>query len=124
MADTEATSGRPRICRTGAAGYVGSRLPGALQRSDCCVRRVARRPENLRSRLPETKEVVRGNLLDRASLAKAMGSQDVGLYLERRVLGAPGTWGAGYLGSREDGGSCSAEIATLRAMQVVESEYA
>ncbi len=81
MADTAATSDGPRICLTGATGYVGGRLLGVLQRAGYRVRCVARRPENLRSRLAETTEVVQGDLLDRASLANAMCGQDVAFYL-------------------------------------------
>ena len=114
MADTAATSGRPRICLTGATGYVDGWLPGVLQRSGCRVCRVARRPGNLRGRLPETNEVARGDLLDRASLAKAMGGQDVGLYLVGLYL-VPAYLVPAYLVRRQDDGSCSAEIATLRS---------
>ena len=71
----------PRVCLTGATGYVGGRLLGILQRDDYRVRCVARRPENLRSRVSEAAEVVRGDLLDRASLAEAMRGQDVAYYL-------------------------------------------
>ncbi len=81
MMDTTVIGDNPRICLTGATGYVGGRLLGVLQRAGCRVRCVARRPENLRSRLSETTEVVRGDLLDRASLAKAMCGQDVAYYL-------------------------------------------
>ena len=81
MADTAARADRPRICLTGATGYVGGRLLRALQQDGYRIRCVARRPENLRSRLSETTEVVRGDLLDRASLVDAMRGQDVAFYL-------------------------------------------
>ena len=81
MSDTAVTSGRPRICLTGATGYVGGRLLSVLERAGYRVRCVARRPENLRSRLSETTEAVRGDLLDAESLAKAMCGQDVAFYL-------------------------------------------
>ena len=81
MQDAAPAGYRPRICLTGATGYVGGRLLGVLQRDRYRVRCVARRPENLRSRVSESAEVVRGDLLDRASLAKAMCGQDVVFYL-------------------------------------------
>ncbi len=79
--DITAIGNNPRICLTGATGYVGGRLLGILQRDGYRVRCVARRPENLRSRLSETTEAVRGDLLDRASLVKAMCDLDVAFYL-------------------------------------------
>jgi len=53
----------------------------ALQQDGYPIRCVARRPENLRSRLSETTEVVRGDLLDHTSLIEAMEGQDVAFYL-------------------------------------------
>ncbi len=79
--DIAASGDNPRICLTGATGYVGGRLLSILQRDGYQVRCLARRPENLRSRLSGTTEVVPGDLLDRASLAKAMCGQDVAFYL-------------------------------------------
>ena len=81
MADTAARDDRPCIFLTGATGYVGGRLLGVLQRDGHRTRCIARRPENLRSRLSETTEVVRGDLLDRASLVDAMRGQDIAYYL-------------------------------------------
>ncbi|MDE2785482.1 MAG: SDR family oxidoreductase [Chloroflexota bacterium] len=81
MADTTVISDNPRICLTGATGYVGGRLLSILQRDGYRVRCIARRPENLRSPLSETTEAVRGDLLDRASLVDAMRGQDVAFYL-------------------------------------------
>ena len=81
MADASVAGGHPRICLTGATGYVGGRLLGVLQRGGYRVRCVVRRPENLGSRLSETTEAVRGDLLDRASLVDAMRGQDVAFYL-------------------------------------------
>ena len=81
MADTAARDDRPCIFLTGATGYVGGRLLSVLQRYGYRIRCVARRPENLCSRLSETTEVVRGDLLDRASLVEAMRGQDIAYYL-------------------------------------------
>ena len=81
MADTAARDDRPCIFLTGATGYVGGRLLSVLQRYGYRIQCVARRPENLCSRLSETTEVVRGDLLDRASLVEAMRGQDIAYYL-------------------------------------------
>ena len=81
MADATVIGDNPRICLTGATGYVGGRLLSVLQRSGYRVRCIVRRPENLRSPLSETTEAVRGDLLDRASLVGAMRGQDVAFYL-------------------------------------------
>ena len=83
----------PRVCLTGATGYVGGRLLNVLQRAGYRVRCVARRPENLRSRVSEAAEVVRGDLLDRASLAEAMRGQDVAYYLVHS-MGSSGDFAA------------------------------
>ena len=81
MADAAVVDDRPRICLTGATGYVGGRLLSVLQRDGYRVRCVVRRPEALRSRLSETTEAVHGDLLDGASLVDAMQGQDVAFYL-------------------------------------------
>ncbi len=81
MADGTVQGDRPRICLTGATGYVGGRLLTVLQRDGCRVRCVARRPEALARRLSDTTEAVQGDLLDRASLVDAMRGQDVAFYL-------------------------------------------
>ncbi len=81
MADTRIFDDRPRICLTGATGYVGGRLLRVLQRDGYRIRCIARRPDNLRNQLSETTEVARGDLLDRDSLAEALQGQDVAFYL-------------------------------------------
>ena len=81
MTDTAARDHPPRVCLTGATGYIGGRLLRGLQQDGYRIRCVARRPENLRSRLSETTEAVRGDLLDRASLIEAMEGQHVAFYL-------------------------------------------
>ena len=81
MADAAVVGDRPRICLTGATGYVGGRLLRALQQDGYRVRCVARRPEALRSRVSEATEVVHGDLLDGVSLVDAMRGQDVAFYL-------------------------------------------
>ena len=69
------------ILVTGATGYVGGRLVAALERQDLPVRCLARRPEHLRARVAPATEVVRGDVLDRASLDAALAGVDVAYYL-------------------------------------------
>jgi uncharacterized protein YbjT (DUF2867 family) len=66
---------------TGATGYVGGRLVPVLERIGRPVRCLARRPEHLRDRVGPATEVVRGDVLDPASLAEATGGVDVAYYL-------------------------------------------
>jgi uncharacterized protein YbjT (DUF2867 family) len=69
------------ILLTGATGYVGGRLRRALEASGRRVRCLARHPEFLRARGDAAVEVVRGDVLDAASLAAAMEGVDTAYYL-------------------------------------------
>jgi uncharacterized protein YbjT (DUF2867 family) len=66
---------------TGGTGYVGGRLIAALEQRGVGVRALARRPEALRPRVSATTEVVRGDVLDAASLARALADIDTAYYL-------------------------------------------
>lgn len=70
-----------RILLTGATGYVGGRLLPLLVADGWRVRCLARQPEHLRSRVPESVEVVRGDVLDAESLQPAMAGVAVAFYL-------------------------------------------
>jgi len=71
----------PLCLVTGATGYVGGRLVGALEARGERVRCMARRPEFLRPRVAEETEVVRGDVLDPESLRDAMAGVGVAYYL-------------------------------------------
>ena len=70
-----------RVLLTGATGYVGGRLLPRLESGDRHVRCLARRPEELRPRVAESTEVVKGDLLDRESLHAALDDVDTAYYL-------------------------------------------
>jgi len=69
------------ILVTGATGYVGGRLVGALERAGHRVRCLARRPETLRGRVGAGTEVVRGDCLQPASLGPALTGVHTAYYL-------------------------------------------
>ena len=65
----------------GASGYVGGRLLTALASRGERVRAMARRPEELRSRVPAGIEVVSGDVLDVGSLPSVLEGVDTAYYL-------------------------------------------
>ena len=72
---------RPLLLVTGASGYIGGRLMRALHDAGARVRCMARRPDELRARVPEDVEVVRGDVLDAASLTDALDGVDTAYFL-------------------------------------------
>jgi len=71
-----------RVLLTGATGYVGGRLlPRLAARDDLRVRCLARRPDELRARVPEGVEVVGGDVLEAETLPAALEGVDVAYYL-------------------------------------------
>jgi uncharacterized protein YbjT (DUF2867 family) len=70
-----------RVLLTGATGYVGGRLLPLLEGRGAKVRCLARRAEYLSERVGPDTEVVRGDVLDRASLGVALEDVDVAYYL-------------------------------------------
>ena len=72
---------QPLILLTGATGYVGGRLLRSLRSAGHRVRCLARRPEHLTSQVDEEVEVVRGDVLDRESLERALAGVEVAYYL-------------------------------------------
>ncbi len=76
---------KPLILLTGATGYVGGRLLEALQQSEHRVRCLARRPEYLENRVGESTSVVRGDVLDPATLPTALEGVDTAFYLVHSI---------------------------------------
>ena len=78
-----ATAHEPLTCLvTGASGYIGGRLVPELLDAGYRVRCLARTPRKLRDHSWAGRvEVVRGDVLDAASVARAMDGVDVAYYL-------------------------------------------
>ncbi|MCL7974392.1 MAG: SDR family oxidoreductase [marine benthic group bacterium] len=69
------------VLLTGATGYVGGRLLQELERSGVPLRCLARRPEVLTTRVADTTEVVRGDVLDAESLREPMQGVETAYYM-------------------------------------------
>jgi uncharacterized protein YbjT (DUF2867 family) len=87
-------NGRPPrdlVLLTGATGYVGGRLLGALREVGRRVRCAAREPEFLRPRVAADTEIVRADVLDSESMMVALRDVDVAYYLVHS-MGATGSF--------------------------------
>ncbi len=71
----------PLILVTGATGYIGGRLVKTLEKTTHRLRCLARRPQFLLPRVAPTTEVVRGDVLEPASLTEAMRGVHTAYYL-------------------------------------------
>lgn len=69
------------VLLTGATGYVGGRLRRLFEEEGVPLRCLARRPEELRARVLASTEVVRGDLLEPATLALALSGVHTAYYL-------------------------------------------
>src|SRR6476659_8502589 len=74
-------SARPLVLITGATGYIGGRLLRALHDGGRRVRCMARRPDDVRARVPDDVEIVRGDVLDPDSLTAALAGVHTAYYL-------------------------------------------
>ncbi len=74
---------------TGATGYVGGRLLRRLERDSLAVRCLCRNPEALGWRVAPGTEVVRGDLLQPASLGAAFSGVDTAFYLVHSMYAGP-----------------------------------
>ena len=72
---------RPLVLLTGATGYIGSRLLLRLQQRNVRVRCLARKPDSVRTKLAKWTEIVKGDVLDRASLDTALAGVRTAYYL-------------------------------------------
>jgi uncharacterized protein YbjT (DUF2867 family) len=72
---------RPLVLLTGATGYIGSHLLLRLQQRNVPVRCLARKPDNLRTKVAEWTEIVKGDVLNRDSLDAALAGVTTAYYL-------------------------------------------
>jgi uncharacterized protein YbjT (DUF2867 family) len=72
---------RPVVLLAGATGYIGGRLIPLLEAKDVGLRCLARNPEKLGSRVKAAAEVAQGDVLDPASLARALEGVTTAYYL-------------------------------------------
>lgn len=79
---------RPLILLTGGSGYVGGRLIPLLETQAVKLRCLARSPEKMRSRVQPGTEVVQGDVLDPASLDRALRDVHTAYYLVHLMSGS------------------------------------
>ena len=72
---------RRLVLLTGTTGYIGGRLLRTLHERGERIRAIARRPEELVGRVPDSVEVVGGDVLDATSLVAAFEGVDTAYYL-------------------------------------------
>jgi uncharacterized protein YbjT (DUF2867 family) len=76
-----ATEHIPVVLVAGATGYVGGRLIPLLENQAVLLRCLARNPDTLRSKVRESTEIIRGGVLDAASLDQALRGIETAYYL-------------------------------------------
>ena len=77
------------VLLTGATGYIGGRLLKHLEARAVPTRCLCRHPEALSGRLARETEIVRGDLLDPASLPAAFQGVDTAFYLVHAMRSGP-----------------------------------
>jgi len=78
----------PLVLLTGASGYVGGRLLPLLEREPIRLRCMARNPDKLQPSVQPATQVVRGDVLDPASLEVALEGVDTAYYLVHLMSGS------------------------------------
>jgi uncharacterized protein YbjT (DUF2867 family) len=76
------------VLLTGASGYVGGRLIPLLEEQAIILRCLARTPDQLRPRVKETTQIVRGDVLDGPSLDEALRGVSMAYYLVHLMSGS------------------------------------
>jgi uncharacterized protein YbjT (DUF2867 family) len=86
--ENETAIDRRLVLLTGATGYVGGRFIPFVEKSGVSLRCLARTPEKLRPRVASSTEVVQGDVLDPASLERAMQGVTTAYYLVHLMSGS------------------------------------
>ena len=79
---------RPLILLTGGTGYVGGLLIPLLEKQGVRLRCLARSPEKMRPRVQPGTEIVQGDVLDPASLDRALQGVHTAYYLVHLMSGS------------------------------------
>ncbi len=87
MADAD-TASNPLTLLTGGTGYVGGRLIPLLEKQAVRLRCLARSPEKMRPRVQPGTEIVQGDVLDPASLDRALQKAQTAYYLVHLMSGS------------------------------------
>jgi uncharacterized protein YbjT (DUF2867 family) len=78
----------PVVLLTVASGYVGGRLISLLEQQPVVVRCLARKPDQLRSLVEQSTQIVQGDVLDTLSLDKALLGVETAYYLVHLMSGS------------------------------------
>src|SRR5579871_3029936 len=79
---------RLQLLLTGGSGYVGGRLIPLLEKQEVRLRCLARSPEKMRSRVQPGTDIVQGDVLDPASLDRALQGVHTAYYLVHLMSGS------------------------------------
>ena len=83
-----ASDTRPTVLLSGGSGYVGGRLIPRLEQEGTKLRCLARNADQLRARVRESTEIVKGDVLDQTSLDRAMVGVQTAYYLVHLMSGS------------------------------------
>jgi uncharacterized protein YbjT (DUF2867 family) len=86
--EMDTANNRNLVLVVGATGYIGGRLIPLLEKTGVALRCLARNPEKLRPHVSPSTEVVRGDVLDAASLEPAMKNVTTAYYLVHLMSGS------------------------------------